>query len=87
MLGLEVKNMSYKEMEKLILKPWIDTYGIMQLAECGKNTAIKIRMEIEQSIINSGLKVPIARKKKVPTRLVLEYLGLDENYILQMANY
>lgn len=79
--------MNYKEMEQLILKPWIDTYGIMQLAECGKNTAIKIRLEIEKHIIDSGLRIPIARKKKVPTRLVLEYLGLDENYIMQMASY
>ena len=79
--------MDYKEMEQLILKPWIDTYGIMQLAECGKNTAIKIRLEIEKHIIDSGLRIPIARKKKVPTRLVLEYLGLDENYIMQMASY
>ena len=79
--------MSYKDMEQLILKPWIDTYGIMRLAECGKNTAIKIRSEIEQNIIDSGMKVPVARKKKVPTKLVLEYLGLDENYIIQMASY
>lgn len=79
--------MDYKEMEQLILKPWIDTYGIMKLAECGRNTAIKIRLEIEKNIINSGLRVPIARKKKIPTRLVLEYLGLDENYIMQMASY
>ena len=79
--------MNYKEMEQLILKPWIDTYGIMQLAECGKNTAIKIRLKIEKHIIDSGLRIPIARKKKVPTRLVLEYLGLDENYIIQMASY
>ena len=79
--------MNYKDMEQLILKPWIDTNGIMKLVECGKNTAIKIRTEIEQSIIGMGLKIPVARVKKVPTRLVLEYLGLDENYIIQMASY
>jgi len=74
-------------MEEIILKPWIDTDGIMKLAECGKNTAIKIRTDIEKNIIDSGLRVPIARKKKIPTRLVLEYLGLDTDYIIQMANY
>jgi len=79
--------MNYRDMEEIILKPWIDTDGIMKLAECGKNTAIKIRTDIEKSIIDSGLKVPIARKKKIPTRLVLEYLGLDTDYIIQMANY
>jgi len=79
--------MNYKDMEEIILKPWIDTDGIMKLAECGKNTAIKIRTDIEKNIIDSGLRVPIARKKKIPTRLVLEYLGLDTDYIIQMANY
>jgi len=79
--------MNYKDIKEIILKPWIDTDGIMKLAECGKNTAIKIRTDIEKNIIDSGLRVPIARKKKIPTRLVLEYLGLDTDYIIQMANY
>ena len=56
--------MNYKDMEQLILKPWIDTNGIMKLAECGKNTAIKIRTEIEQNIIDMGLKVPELVLKK-----------------------
>ena len=79
--------MNYKEMKELIMMPWIDTNGIMKLAQCGKNNAIKIRSEIEKNILNSGFKIPMARVKKVPTRLVLEFLGLDENYIIQMASY
>ncbi len=78
--------MSYKELLELISKPWIDTAGIMKIAECGRNTATNIRMEIEQSIINSGKRIPVSNRKHVPTRLVLEYLGLDEDYIKLMAN-
>lgn len=78
--------MNYKELLDIISKPWIDTNGIMQLAQCGKNSAIKIRWDIEKSILNSGLKLPKSNKRHVPTKLVLEYLGLDVEYIKNMAS-
>lgn len=77
--------MKYKDLLELISKPWIDTYGIMEIAECGRNSATKIRMEIEQSIIESGKKIPVSNRKHVPTKLVVEYLGLDIDYIKSMA--
>lgn len=78
--------MDYKTLLQIASKPWIDTNGIMSIAQCGKNSAIKIRLEIEQSILDSGKKLPVSSKKYVPTRLVLEYLGLDIDYICNMAN-
>ena len=77
--------MKYKDLLELISKPWIDTYGIMKLAECGRNSATKIRTEIEQSIIESGKKIPVSNRKHVPTKLVVEYLGLDINFIKSMT--
>ena len=77
--------MDYKEMSKIIKKPWIDTEGIMKIACCGKNSAIKIRIEIEKQILDSGKKMPLSSHKFVPTKLLLEYLGLDTNYIFDMA--
>lgn len=77
--------MNYKDLLELVVKPWVDTYQIMAIAQCGKNSATKIRMEIEQSIIESGKKLPVSNKKHVPTKLVLEYLNLDLNYIKEMA--
>ena len=78
--------MDYKKLLELISKPWIDTNGIMEVALCGRNTATRIRIEIEQTILESGKKIPISNKKHVPTRLLLEYLGLDEEYIKHMAS-
>lgn len=78
--------MDYKRLLELISKPWIDTSGIMQVAECGRNTATKIRVEIEQIILDSGKRIPISNRKHVPTKLVLEYLGLDVEYIKNMAS-
>lgn len=78
--------MNYKELLEIISKPWIDTNDIMVIAQCGKNSAIKIRWDIERSILDSGLKLPKSNKRHVPTKLVLEYLGLDVEYIKNMAS-
>lgn len=78
--------MDYKEMSKLIEKPWIDVDGIMKIARCGKYSATRIRTELEEQIIASGKKIPSSCKKRVPTKLLLDYLGLNEDYIYSMAN-
>lgn len=78
--------MSYKEIINVIQKPWIDVEGIMQVAQCGKYSATRIRTEIEEQIIASGKKIPSSCRKRVPTKLLLDYLGLNEDYIYSMAN-
>lgn len=80
-----VKDMSYVEMKELISKVWLDVDDIMLLAQCGKHSATNIRNEIEEQIVASGKKVPTGARKCVPTKLVLEYLGLDIDYICTMA--
>ena len=79
------KDMDYVEMLELISKVWIDADDIMRLAQCGKHSATNIRNEIEEQIIASGKKVPTGARKCVPTKLVLEYLGLDIDFICSMA--
>lgn len=78
--------MSYKEIINVIQKPWVDVEGIMQVAQCGKYSATRIRTEIEEQIIASGKKIPSSCRKRVPTKLLLDYLGLNEDYIYSMAN-
>lgn len=80
-----MKDMNYVEMRELVSKVWLDVDDIMRLAQCGKHSATIIRNEIEQQILASGKKVPIASRKCVPSKLVLEYLGLDIEYICSMA--
>ena len=77
--------MNYKEMSKIVSKVWINSNDIMKICNCGKNTAIKIRRDIENVIIESGKLVPPSMTKYIPTRLLLEYLGMDEDYIFKMA--
>lgn len=78
--------MTYKEMLEMIKKVWINSDDIMKICNCGKNTAIKIRQDIERSIKESGKIIPHSMTKSVPTKLVLEYVGLDEDYIFKMAS-
>lgn len=80
-----LKDMSYVEMKELISKVWLDVDDIMRLAQCGKHSATNIRNEIEEQIVASGKKVPTGARKCVPTKLVLDYLGLDIDYICTMA--
>lgn len=78
--------MDYKEMSKLIEHPWIDVNGIMKIAQCGKYSATRIRSELEEQIVASGKKIPSSCRKRVPTKLLLDYLGLNEDYIYSMAS-
>lgn len=78
-------DINYIEMRDLIFKVWLNVDDIMKLAQCGKHSATTIRNEIEEQILASGKKVPLASRKCVPTKLVLEYLGLDIDYICNMA--
>lgn len=78
--------MNYAEMKDIISKVWINSDDIMKICNCGKNTAIKIRKDIEKTIVDSGKLVPPSMIKYVPTSLVLDYIGLDENYIFEMAS-
>lgn len=77
--------MDYLKMTAIISKPWIDTDGIMELAQCGKRSATRVRTTIEKQILDSGKMLPLSSRKNVPTKMVLDYLGLDEEYIYNMA--
>lgn len=78
--------MNYKEMADVVSKVWINSDDIMRICHCGKNTAIRIRQDVEKAIMEKGKLVPPSMTKYVPTKLVLEYVGLDEDYIFRMAS-
>lgn len=77
--------MTYTELYKIISKPWVSVKEIRQIAECSRDTATKIRNIIEEQIIKSGKTLPNSKTKYVPTRYVLQYLDMDENYITERA--
>ena len=78
--------MSYLELFKIISKPWASIKEISLIANCGRDTAIKIRNKIEEEIIKDGKKLPKGKTIVVPTKKVIEYLGLDLDYIVNMAD-
>lgn len=75
--------MSNSDFLNTICKPWLDKNDIMKIANCGDSSARKIIDEICSSIIESGKKVPPSKKKIVPTQLVLNYLSIDVNFLVE----
>ena len=73
------------ELFSIISKPWASIKEIRLIANCGRDTAIKIRKEIENKINENGKKLPKSKTIVVPMKDVLDYLNLDINYITDMA--
>ena len=78
--------MSYLELYKIISKPWASIEEIRKIASCGRDSAIKIRNNIEKEINKTGKVLPTGKPIVVPMKNVVDYLGLDLNYIIDMAN-
>lgn len=76
--------MSNNELLDIISKPWLDVKDIKKIALCGDNAARKIMKEISQSILSSGKKLPPSKKKIIPTKDVLDYLGIDIDYLIEI---
>ncbi len=77
--------MTYAMLYEKSLKPWLDTNDIMLVANCGRNSAIKIRRKIEDNIVKEGKVIPPSYEKVIPTNRLMDYLGLDIDYIYKMA--
>ncbi len=78
--------MSYQRLYSIISKPWLNTEEIKLLCNnCSTNSAITIRQEIEKKVMSMGKRLPISNHKVVPTQVALEYLGIDINYVYDMA--
>lgn len=78
--------MSYQKQMEVIQKPWSGVAEIMLLANCGRDTATKIRNKVSALLIKNGYILPTGKTIQVPTRELLNFLGLDAEYIINMAN-
>lgn len=67
---------------KLISKQWCNLDDLMQLAEIGKNNAVKLRKEIKQDLINQGYTLP---NNRLPMIEVVNKLKININYLEKMA--
>ena len=77
--------MSYTKLYSIISKPWLNTNEICILCNCSICNAIKIRKEIELIVKKMGKRIPISTHKVVPTKIALDYLCIEEQYVYQMA--
>ncbi len=77
--------MSYYETYNILNKVWLTSKDIQKLVNCGKDTARKIRDKVAEKTLAKGYALPLCKNKVVSTKEVIEYLGLDIKYIIEMA--
>lgn len=77
--------MNYKYVCSLIDKVWLNTEDIQKLCNCSRKSAMDIRREVEDKIKESGKRLPTAKCKVVPTMVLLDYLGIDVNTVLNVS--
>ena len=65
--------MNAKETLQLISKQWCDLDDLMQLAEIGKNNAIKLRREIKNDLIEKGYRLPSNRLPMIEKMVYIVY--------------
>lgn len=78
--------MSNEYVCSLIDKVWLNTDDIQKLCSCSRNSAMTIRREVEEKVKKLGKRLPDSKRKVVPTLLVLDYLGIDVDTVLNIEN-
>jgi len=68
--------MEAQETLNLISKQWCTLEDLMALGEFGRNSALKIKREIKNKLINQGYKIP---SHVIPTKEVVDYLNINLN--------
>ena len=76
--------MSNEYVCSLIDKVWLNTDDIQKLCSCSRNSAMTIRKEEENIVKESGKRIPVSKYRVVPTLLVLDYLGIDVDTVLNL---
>lgn len=75
--------MTANETLELISKQWCSLEELMRLGEIGRNTALKVKKEIKDKLINQGYKLP---NNLIPMKEVVDYLDINISYLESRRN-
>lgn len=70
--------MEAQETLNLISKQWCTLEDLMALGEFGRNSALKVKREIKNKLINQGYRIP---SHVIPMKEVVDYLNININYL------
>lgn len=70
--------MEAQETLNLISKQWCTLEDLMALGEFGRNSALKVKRDIKNKLINQGYKIP---SHVIPMKEVVDYLNINVNYL------
>lgn len=74
-------NVTIEEILQILKYHWATTESIMKLGCVGRRRAIEIKKEIRKKILDKGKAIAT---NKIPTAALIEYFGIDINYINQV---
>lgn len=77
--------LNYTEMYSIISKPWVNTEEIKKICLCGNKKAMAIRKAVEKIVKDMGKHLPESSQKIIPTPVLLDYIGMDIDYVYEMA--
>lgn len=77
--------MAYQKLFKTLSKTWLDINDIKEIAECGRDNATKIMIEIEKNVVKQGKKIPKIKKRIIPCESVINYFNINIDFVSQMA--
>lgn len=75
--------MTANETLRLVSQQWCTLSDLMKLANVGRNTALSIKKNIKDSLLDQGCYVP---NNAVPMKEVVKYLNIDINYLESRIN-
>lgn len=70
--------MEAQETLNLISKQWCTLEDLIALGQFGRNSALKVKREIKNKLINQGYKIP---SHVIPMKEVVDYLNININYL------
>ena len=63
---------------ELISKQWCNLNDLMELAQIGRNSALKVKKELRDKLTGQGYRLPT---NLVPMKEVVDYLDININYL------
>ena len=78
-----IKKYTASEQLNAMASQWADNKTICIIGGIGMSKAIEIKKAIIEQIENDGYRVP--RQSVVPMRYVIDYFGIDINYLKRLA--
>ena len=78
-----MKNLSAREIIKILNSAWLSSSDVQLIACCGKNRALEIKREVKLKMEENGLYCP---RNYISSEALLDHLKLDLDFLKNISN-